>query len=185
MTEPSSTLHTPTCRHVERATDCQAHEQRLSRQNAANADEASSTSPAVDASDTITLDETERHRRRIMLTSDNGIRFLLDLQNAVLLRENDVLRLDDGRRIQVRAKPEKLYTVYASSAHHLLQLAWHVGNRHLATQIMPDHLRIREDRVIGEMLEELGGKVELIESGFDPEGGAYGDTHSDHHHTHT
>jgi urease accessory protein len=141
-------------------------------------------SSAQPAEDTITLDETERHRRRIVLCSDNGIRFLLDLEHAVLLKHGDVLRLEDGRGIQVKAKPETLYAVFGRDTTHLLRLAWHVGNRHIASQIMADHLLIKQDHVIGKMLEELGAKVTVVESGFDPEGGAYGDAHQAHAHHH-
>ena len=60
---------------------------------------------------TITLDETDRHRRRMKMTSDNGIAFLLDLSEARLLRHGDGLVLDDGRVIEVRAKPEPLFEI--------------------------------------------------------------------------
>ena len=136
--------------------------------------------------DTITLDETARHRRRLKLVSDNGIEFLLDLPQARLLRHGEALQLDDGREIEVIAEPEALYEVSAKNAHHLLQLSWQLGNRHLPTQILQDSLRIRQDHVIKDMLEGLDATVVSITASFDPEGGAYGghnDAHThDHHH---
>ena len=137
-----------------------------------------------DTAGTITLDETARHRRRMAMVSDNGIEFLLDLPEARLLRHGDGLVLDDGRIIKVRAAPEKLYEVRGRDAHHLLSLAWQLGNRHLPAQIFPDRILIRHDHVIGGMLEGLGATVTETEAPFDPEGGAYGDTHSGHHHHH-
>lgn len=125
------------------------------------------------AVDTITLDETARHRRRVVMKSDGGIEFLMDLPNAQLLRHGDGLHLDDGRIIEVRAAPENLYQIRADNPHHLLRLAWHMGNRHLPTQVMENHILIRRDHVIKEMLEGLGAKVTNIEAPFDPEGGAY------------
>ena len=133
---------------------------------------------------TITLDETARHRRRVKMVSDNGIEFLLDLPEARLLRHGEGIKLDDGRVIEVIAEPEALYEVRAKDAHHLLQLSWQLGNRHLPTQIMPDHLRIRRDQVIRKMLEGLEADVVEISASFDPEGGAYdrhAHTHSDGH----
>ena len=132
---------------------------------------------AADApvADSITLDETDRHRRRFAMRSDGGIAFVLSLDAATLLRDGDRLVLDDGRRVVVRATPEPLYEVRGRDAHHLLRLAWHMGNRHLPTQLMSDHLRIRRDAVIGAMLEGLGADVRDVAAGFDPEGGAYGD----------
>ncbi|WP_425417871.1 urease accessory protein UreE [Oricola indica] len=135
-----------------------------------------------DPADTITLDETARHRRRMKMVSDNGIEFLLDLAEARLLRHGDGLLLDDGRVIEVHAEPEALYEVRASDARHLLVLAWQIGNRHLAAQIFPDRILIRHDHVIREMLEGLGASVAETSAPFDPEGGAYGGVHAAHDH---
>lgn len=135
-----------------------------------------------EAADTITLDEQARHRRRMAMVSDGGIAFLLDLPEAQLLKSGDGISLDDGRVIEVRAKPENLIEVRGRDARHLLALAWQIGNRHLAAEIHDDHIFIREDAVIASMLEGLGATLAHIESGFDPEGGAYGDAHTAHHH---
>ncbi len=133
------------------------------------------------ANDTITLDETDRHRRRITLDSDGGIRFLLDLPQARLLADGDLLVLSDGRRIAVRSQEEALYEVRANDTHELLRLAWHIGNRHLPTEIQDGCLRIRADTVIKSMLEGLGADVRKISAGFHPESGAYGDAKGHHH----
>jgi len=127
-----------------------------------------------ESADTITLDEAARHRRRMKMVSDNGISFLLDLPEARLLRHGEAIQLADGRSIEVIAKPEPLYGVHARDANHLLSLAWQLGNRHLPTQILEDHLRIRRDQIIGNMLKGLGAQLEELEARFDPEGGAYG-----------
>jgi urease accessory protein len=132
--------------------------------------------------DTITLDETDRHRRRMKMVSDGGIGFLLDLPEARLLQHGQGLKLSDGRVIEVRAHPEALYEVTGRDARHLLALAWQIGNRHLAADISETRIRIRADHVIKEMLEGLGAKVSEIEAPFDPEGGAYGGAHRSHHH---
>lgn len=141
--------------------------------------------------DTITLDETARHRRRMKMVSDGGIEFMLDLPKARLLRHGEGLVLDDGRVIEVHAAPEALYEVRGRDTHHLLALSWQLGNRHLPAQIFADHIRIRADHVIKHMLEGLGATIAEINAPFDPEGGAYGDEtgHShgqahDHSHSH-
>ena len=137
-----------------------------------------------DPAGTITLDETARHRRRMKMVSDNGIEFLLDLAEARLLRHGDGLQLDDGRVIEVRAAPEDLLDIRGRDARHLLSLAWQIGNRHLAAQILPDRILIRRDHVIRDMLEGLGATVADVSAPFDPEGGAYGDVHGAHGHGH-
>lgn len=138
--------------------------------------------------DTITLDETGRHRRRIALRSDGGIEFLLDLPEARLLAHGDGIVLEDGRVIEVRAAPEALYEVRARDARHLVRLAWQLGNRHLPAEIRADAIRIRRDHVIRDMLLGLGAEVVEISAPFSPEGGAYhghGHDHGkDHSHDH-
>jgi len=123
--------------------------------------------------DTVVLDFDDRHRRRMAMTGTRGLAFLLDLEQAVALRDGDALVLDDGRLVEVIAAPEPLIEVKGRDPQHLVRLAWHLGNRHLPTQITPKALRIRRDHVIAEMLKGLGARILDIEAPFDPEGGAY------------
>jgi urease accessory protein len=136
--------------------------------------------------DTVVLDFDDRHRRRMAMTGTRGFEFLLDLENAVALRGGDALVLDDGRLIEVVAAAEPLVEIRGADPHHLIRVAWHLGNRHLPTQIMPKGLRIRRDHVIEEMVKGLGARVIEIEAPFDPEGGAYAagghGAHDDHDH---
>ena len=139
--------------------------------------------------DTVVLDFDDRHRRRMAMSGTRGLEFLLDLENAVALRGGDALVLDDGRLIEVVAAPEPLVEIRGSDPHHLVRVAWHLGNRHLPTQIVGKGLRIRRDHVIEAMVKGLGARVIEIEAPFDPEGGAYasaghGHAHDDHAHHH-
>ena len=123
--------------------------------------------------DTVVLDFDDRHRRRMAMTGTRGLEFLLDLENAVALRGGDALVLEDGRLIEVVAAPEPLIEIRGADPLHLVRVAWHLGNRHLPTQIMAKGLRIRRDHVIEAMVKGLGARVIEIEAPFDPEGGAY------------
>jgi urease accessory protein len=125
------------------------------------------------AADTVVLDFDDRHRRRMAMTGTRGLEFLLDLENAIALRGGDALVLEDGRLIEVVAAPEPLLEIRGIDPLHLVRVAWHLGNRHLPTQIMPKGLRIRRDHVIEAMVKGLGARVIEIEAPFDPEGGAY------------
>lgn len=107
------------------------------------------------------------------MTTDRGRKFLLDLAEAQLLLDGDILPLSDGTHVQVKAEPEPLLKVSARDSQHLLKLAWQVGNRHLAAQLQPDHILIRRDHVIEHMLAQLGAEIEEVEAVFNPEGGAY------------
>jgi urease accessory protein len=131
--------------------------------------------------DRVVLDYDQRHRRRMAMRGVGGLEFLLDLAEAVPLRDGDALELDDSRRIRVDAAPEPLAEIHAGSAAELLRIAWHLGNRHLPAQLWPKSIRIRRDHVIEAMVEGLGARVHHIDAPFDPEGGAY--AHG-HHHDH-
>jgi len=128
--------------------------------------------------DTVVLDFDDRHRRRMAMTGTRGLEFLLDLETAVALRGGDALVLEDGRRIEVVAAPEPLVEIRGQDPLHLVRVAWHLGNRHLPTQIMPRGLRIRRDHVIEAMVQGLGARMIEIEAPFDPEGGAYASAHA-------
>jgi urease accessory protein len=142
--------------------------------------------------DTVVLDFDERYRRRFVMTGVVGLEFLLDLPEAAMLRGGDGLRLEDGRIVEVVAAPEPLAEIRAADARALTRIAWHLGNRHLSTELMPKALRIRRDPVIEAMVEGLGARVVLLEAPFNPEGGAYvkaeagaANPHDhDHHHDH-
>ncbi|MGA2288123.1 urease accessory protein UreE [Bradyrhizobium sp.] len=123
--------------------------------------------------DTVVLDFDDRHRRRTAMTGTRGLAFLLDLENVIVLRGGDALVLDDGRLIEVVAAPEPLAEIRCNDLHHLVRIAWHLGNRHLPTQVTPKGLRIRRDHVIEAMVSGLGARVIEIDAPFDPEGGAY------------
>jgi urease accessory protein len=125
------------------------------------------------AADTVVLGFDDRHRRRMAMTGTHGLEFLLDLENAVALRGGDALVLEDGRLIEVVAAPEPLAEIRCNDPQHLVRVGWHLGNRHLPTQIMAKGLRIRRDHVIEAMVKGLGARVIEIEAPFDPEGGAY------------
>jgi urease accessory protein len=128
--------------------------------------------------DTVVLGFDDRHRRRLAMIGTRGFEFLLDLETATALRGGDALVLEDGRLIEVVAAPEPLAEIRCSDAHHLVRVAWHLGNRHLHTQITAKGLRIRRDHVIEDMVRGLGARVIAIEAPLDPEGGAYADGHA-------
>jgi len=124
--------------------------------------------------DTVHLAYRDRRRRRIVLTGERGTIFLLDLPQAITLKDGDGLVLDNGAIVCVVGKPEALVEVAAASASDLARLAWHIGNRHGDVQVIGDKLRILRDHVLEDMLRALGATLTPIEAPFDAEPGAYG-----------
>lgn len=136
--------------------------------------------------DVLRLEFDRRHLRRAVLRTEAGRDVLVDLPEAQVLPHGALLGLEDGRTIAVEAAPEPLAEVRADGPYALARLAWHLGNRHLPTQIEPDRLLIRRDHVIEHMLVHHGARIAPVAAPFDPEGGAYGHggTHG-HAHDHT
>jgi urease accessory protein len=139
---------------------------------------------AADAIDCVVLDADERYRRRVVLTGEGGLKFLLDFAEVTPLRDGDGLLLDDGAMVAVVAKREPLVEITAAGvvrdrAAALARLAWHLGNRHTDVEIIGDRLRIRRDHVLEEMLTGLGAVVTPVEAPFEPERGAYQHAHGD------
>lgn len=129
--------------------------------------------PSQTAAQTVTLDFDHRYRRRLRFTTAEGAEVLLDLPEAIHIRDGDALALEDGTFVAVQAAPENLLEIRATDADMLARLAWHLGNRHLSVQFLPGALRILDDHVIGAMISLLGGSAQKISASFDPEPGAY------------
>lgn len=137
------------------------------------------------AFDSVVLAQDERHIRRKVLTLSQGEKVLVDLPEPVLLGDGDLLVLDDGRYAGIVAAEEELYEICGRDALHLAELAWHIGNRHLAAQIEPNRILILRDHVIKAMLEGLGATVANTAEIFRPLRGAYsGHGHDHDHHDH-
>ncbi|BAQ69767.1 urease accessory protein ureE [Rhodovulum sulfidophilum] len=130
--------------------------------------------------DSVTLDYDARFLRRKRLLSDGGQAFLVDLAHTTSLAEGDLLVLEDGRGIVVRAAAEPLLEVTGTD---LARLAWHIGNRHTPCQVEETRLLIQRDHVLLDMLDRIGATVREVVEPFTPEGGAYGHGRT-HGHSH-
>ena len=63
--------------------------------------------------------------------------------------------------------------VTAESVQLLMRVAYHLGNRHLSLQLLPDRLMFQPDHVIDDMVMGLGAQVSHDIVAFQPEHGAY------------
>src|SRR5215475_3253596 len=122
--------------------------------------------PSEGAVGSLTLDFDQRHRRRIRLTDDLGQDLLLDLPDAVAMADGDGLQLNDGRWLRIRAATELVAEIRHTDPSQLVRLAWHLGNRHVPTEIRDQVLRIRPDHVIEEMLHSFGAELIKVQVAF-------------------
>ena len=136
------------------------------------------------AVDTVVLGYDDRYRRRMAMTGTGGLEFVLDMASALVLADGDALVLNDGRMVAVKAAAEPLLEITCTNPVHLARVAWHLGNRHLPTEIDGNRILIREDHVIADMVRGLGADVRHVDAPFTPEGGAYAGGGHHHHHEH-
>jgi urease accessory protein len=139
--------------------------------------------------DTLILDYAQRSAQKVTATGLKGLVVDIDLREPAHLRTDDLLELDDGTLVEVVAAPEPLIEARAADVAAMARLAWHLGDRHVPVQLLPNRIRARRDDAIAALLTSLGAKVMTIEAPFEPEGGAYdahahGHAHHGHDHGH-
>lgn len=131
--------------------------------------------------DLVVLEHDARRLRRKLLVLVHGDEVMVDFPQTTTLEHGDRLVLNDGRNVEVIAAEENLYEIRGRDPAHLIQLAWHLGNRHLSAQLERDRILIKRDHVIRTMLLGLGAQLTEISEPFTPEYGAY-HSHGEHSH---
>lgn len=145
---------------------------------------ATSVRAATDGAHQLTLTYEDRFLRRKVLKCDDGTEVLVDLAQTTSLNAGDALVCEDGREIVIAAAVEPVLQITAA---RLLQIVWHIGNRHCPSQIEDHRVLIQPDHVLRDLMVRLGAEVTEVQETFTPEGGAYGHgrTHGhDHSHQH-
>jgi urease accessory protein len=136
--------------------------------------------------DTVILDYAHRSAQQTAVSGVKGTAFTIDLHAPGRLRTDDLLELEDGRLIEVVAAPEPLIEARATDVAALARLAWHLGDRHIPVQVLPNRIRAQRDPAVEALLTSLGVKLAQIEAPFEPEGGAYAQApaqgHAHHQH---
>jgi urease accessory protein len=119
-----------------------------------------------------------RCKSRLLLRLDNGEQAALVVERGRLLRNGERVRIEDGREVEIVAAEESLLEAISNDPLLIAKAAYHLGNRHVAVQLMPDRLRFLDDHVLSEMVTGMGLKVKALLAPFEPEGGAYGRHHA-------
>jgi urease accessory protein len=129
--------------------------------------------------DQLSLTAEERQRSRHPFTTVGGREVYLQLERGTFLRQGDRLQSADGNTvIEIIAKPELVMSATADHGTHLLQAAYHLGNRHVSLEITKTHLYLLPDPVLQDLLTQRGLTIAELERPFQPEAGAY----ENHHH---
>jgi urease accessory protein len=137
---------------------------------------------------TAELDWDVRQKSRFDATDSSGRALGVFLPRGSVVRGGDVLVAEDGSLIRVLAAPQPVLRVTACAEHggpaDLPRAAYHLGNRHVALEVKPDHLQLEPDPVLADMLRAMHLIVREVQAPFEPEGGAYAAAHDHSHHDH-
>jgi len=126
----------------------------------------------------VSLSFEARSKSRLLLRLENGEDVALVVERGRNLRGGECVMLADGRSVEIVAAEESLLEARTTDPLELARAAYHLGNRHVAVQILADALRIQADHVLADMLRGLGLEVRPLIAPFEPEGGAYGHSHA-------
>ncbi len=121
--------------------------------------------------DRLPLSWEQRRKSRLKATTAKGRPIGLFLPRGTILLEGSLLRVSDGTVITVEAAAEDVSTIASPDAVLLARVAYHLGNRHVRTQVGPGLIRYRHDRAIDELVRKLGAEVVVEEVPFEPERG--------------
>ena len=125
---------------------------------------------------TVELDWDVRQKSRFDASDSLNRRLGVFLPRGTVVRGGDVLLAEDGSMVKVIAAAQKVLRItpgVRGDAFDLMRAAYHLGNRHVAIELKPDHLKIEPDHVLADMLRAMHLTVDEVEEPFEPEGGAY------------
>lgn len=150
--------------------------------------------PALSAQDNVwpqpwpvlELSYGDRQRSRLAAMLPNGRAVAVILARGENMQHGGVLCGDAGERVRVQAASEALMRIRATSTFELMRIVYHLANRHVRAMLQTDAALIEPDSVLADMVQGLGGQVDIVQAAFLPEGGAYaaghGATGHQHHH---
>lgn len=126
-----------------------------------------------EADDSLTLPFESRQKSRLPALTDKGVPVGLFLKRGHFLRSGVVLTGTEQFKVRIKAAPEALSIVRTEDNLLFARVCYHLGNRHIALQILPGELRYLSDHVLDNMVEGLGLAVSHQIIPFEPEAGAY------------
>ncbi len=123
---------------------------------------------------TVEFDWDVRQKSRFDANDSLGRQLGVFLPRGSVVRGGDVLVAEDGGLIKVLAAPQPVLVITHCTQHgspfDLLRAAYHLGNRHVAIELKPDHLKIEPDHVLAAMLRGMHLIVNEARAAFEPEG---------------
>jgi len=125
--------------------------------------------PTTTSLGVVYLDHSERRRGRLRSVLDDGTPIGLALPQGTVLYDGTVLSTQLGAWCIARAKTEPVSVATTTDAHRLARAAYHLGNRHVAVELVLGSLVYLYDSFIDRLCTELGLAVTRDSRIFEPE----------------
>lgn len=123
--------------------------------------------------DDVTLPYELRQKCRLLSQTSKGSKIGIFLPRGQILKHGMVLTGQDDFRVRILAAEEALSVVRTEDALLFARVCYHLGNRHIALQILPGELRYQCDHVLDQMVQGFGLTINHESLPFEPEQGAY------------
>jgi len=118
--------------------------------------------------DTIVLGWEERRKPRQRLMSRRGIEIALALSTGTILRDGDILYIDDRCYIAVEAAKEEVIVIYPLDMEEGAVIAYELGNRHLPVSIGKENIVTPQNPKMEEFLRKAAIRHQLQKQSFEP-----------------
>jgi urease accessory protein len=118
--------------------------------------------------DTIVLGWEERRKPRQRLMTERGTEIALALSTGTILRDGDILYLDDHCYITVEAAKEDVIMIYPEDMGEGATIAYEIGNRHLPISIGKGNIVTPQNPQMEEFLKKTAIRYQLRKESFEP-----------------
>ena len=118
--------------------------------------------------DIIVLGWEERRKPRQRLMSKRGSEIALALSTGTILRDGDILYIDDRCYIVVQAAKEEVIVIYPEDMEEGAVIAYELGNRHLPVSIGKENIVTPQNPQMEEFLRKGAIRHLLRKESFEP-----------------
>lgn len=120
--------------------------------------------------DTIVLGWEERRKPRQRVMTKKGAEIALALSTGTILRDGDILYIDDRCYIAVEAAKEDVIVIYPEDMGEGAAIAYEIGNRHLPVSIGKRNIVTPQNPQVEEFLKRTAVRYQLRQESFEPTG---------------
>ena len=118
--------------------------------------------------DTLILGREDRGRGRQRVRTQKGIEIALAFPTGTVLKDGDILHVDERSYIAIEAAKEEVLVIYPINITDCAEIAYEIGNRHLPISVKEGKILTPRDGLLEEFLKRNGISYQLTEEIFEP-----------------